>query len=85
MMFECDKCGECCRNLDKSPIYNDLHNGNGICRYLKGNLCSIYERRPLFCRVDECYEVMFKEKFGYEEYLQLNYKYCKELKFSKGR
>ncbi len=80
MMFKCDKCGECCRNLHKSPIYDYLHNGNGICRYLKGNLCSVYENRPIICRVDDFYEVMLKEKLDYEKYLQLNYKYCKELK-----
>lgn len=79
-MFKCDKCGECCRNLDKSPLYKHLHNGDGICRHLKGNLCSIYKNRPLICRVDECYEVMFKGVLSYEKYLNLNYKYCKELK-----
>lgn len=79
-MFKCDKCGICCRNLHKSPIYSDLHNGDGICRYLKGNLCSIYKDRPLLCRVDECYYAIFKGTMSYEEYIQLNYKYCNELK-----
>ena len=23
-MFECDACGHCCRNLDKSSIYSEL-------------------------------------------------------------
>lgn len=80
MMFKCDKCGECCRNLNKSSIYNELHNGDGICRYLEGNICSIYEKRPLICRVDECYEVLFKSQLKYEDYIMLNYKYCEELK-----
>lgn len=80
MMFKCDRCGECCRNLNMSPIYSELHNGNGICRYLKGNLCSIYAERPLLCRVDESYNLIFKDKLSYEEYLCLNYKYCIELK-----
>lgn len=79
-MFECDKCGECCKNLHKSPLYDELHNGNGICRYLQGNLCSIYEDRPLLCRIEECYDVMLKNKLSYEEYIQLNHKYCNELK-----
>lgn len=79
-MFECDRCGECCRNLNKSPIYRELHSGDGICRYLKGNLCSIYSKRPLLCRVDESYDAIFKDKLSYEEYLQLNYRYCNELK-----
>jgi Fe-S-cluster containining protein len=79
-MFKCDKCGECCRNLNKSPVYIELHDGDGVCRYLRGNLCSIYDKRPLLCRVDECYHAIFKDKLSYEEYLQLNYKYCNELK-----
>lgn len=84
-MFKCDKCGECCRNLQKLPIYNDLHNGDGICRYLKNNECSIYENRPLFCRVDECYEVLFKDQLTYDDYLQLNYKCCEMIKIQRER
>ena len=64
-MFQCDMCGECCRNLNKSPIYNYLHNGNGICKYLRGNLCSIYENRPLLCRIDESYIVFFQDILSY--------------------
>lgn len=82
-MFECDKCGKCCRNLQSSPIYKDLHNGNGICRYLDGNICSIYEDRPLFCRIDACYELFYKDTLGYNEYLQLNYECCNRLKQEK--
>ncbi len=82
-MYERDKCGECCRNLCKSPIYNELHNGDGICMYLKNDICTIYDDRPLVCRIDECYEVMFKEKISYEDYLELNYRFCKELKKSR--
>lgn len=82
-MFRCDKCGQCCRNLDKSPIYNDLHDGDGVCRYLCGSECSIYNERPLICRIDEGYEVFFKDKVSYEEYLQLNYECCEILKKKK--
>ena len=82
-MFACDKCGECCRNLDRSPLYKDLHDGDGVCRYLKDNMCSIYDKRPLLCRVDECYKIFFKDEFDYEEYLQLNYESCKKIKEKK--
>ena len=82
-MFKCDKSGQCCRNLDKSPIYDHLHNGAGICRFLNGNLCSIYETRPVICRVDESYDAFFKEQMSYEEYIQLNYECCKILKGEK--
>ena len=83
-MFECDKCGECCKNLDKSDIYKDLHNGDGVCFYLNENICSIYENRPFLCRVEEGYEI-FKIELSYEKYINLNYKYCSELKKSRGK
>ena len=79
-MFVCDACGQCCRNLHRSPIYRALHNGDGVCRFLRGNMCSIYETRPLICRVDESYEAFFKEQMSYEAYIQLNNACCKLLK-----
>ncbi len=79
-MFQCDMCGECCRNLGRSSLYRALHDGDGVCRYLTGNMCSIYKDRPLLCRVEECYDAFFKDILSYEEYMKLNYKYCKELK-----
>lgn len=78
-MFKCDCCGECCRNLDKSDLYSELDRGDGTCIYLDGNKCSIYSDRPLLCRIDECYELYFKEQYSIEEYYELNYKVCKEL------
>lgn len=79
-MFNCDKCGECCRNIGGIEIYAELDRGDGVCKYLSGNLCSIYEKRPLLCRVDESYELYFKEKLSKEEYYDLNYSACKRLK-----
>ena len=79
-MFKCDKCGECCRNLDKSDLYVNLNRGDGICKYLVGNLCSIYENRPLLCRVDESYEILFKDVKDHSDYYRLNYESCKRLK-----
>lgn len=79
-MFKCTKCGQCCRNLNRSPIYSELHNGNGICKFLKDNECSIYGVRPLICRIDESYDAFFKDKLSYEEYIEMNYKCCKILK-----
>lgn len=79
-MFICDKCGECCKKLNKSSVYDELHNGDGVCRYLVGNLCSIYEDRPLLCRIDESYEILFKQTMDKSEYYKLNYKFCDKLK-----
>lgn len=76
-MFICDKCCECCRNLHKSSLYDELHTGDDS---IQDNLCLIYENRPLLCRIDDCYEIMFKEKLSYNEYIEFNYKYCNEFK-----
>ena len=78
-MFLCDRCGACCRHLNFSPIYKELDRGDGVCKYLSGNLCSIYENRPLFCRVDECYP-FFAEQMTREEYDRMNSAACEQLK-----
>ena len=79
-MFQCDKCGMGCRNLDKNELYKELDRGDGVCRHLTGNLCSIYEHRPLLCRVDESYEKLFRGRMSLEEYYELNYSACRVLK-----
>ena len=79
-MFQCDNCGICCRHVDRDEHYKSLDRGDGICRYLQGNLCSIYENRPLWCRIDDCYEMFFSETISREEYYELNYNACKKLK-----
>ena len=81
-MFKCDCCGLCCMNLKKSDIYSDLDRGDGVCKYfdMETKLCSIYINRPDKCNVDKTYEVYFKNKISLEEYYQLNYEACSELK-----
>jgi len=78
--FQCNMCGECCRNVGKCEVYTELDRGDGVCKYLVGNLCSIYDERPLQCRVDECYEKFFSNKYSREEYYGLNYEACNNLK-----
>lgn len=84
-MFSCDCCGCCCRNLDKSSLYVALDRGDGICKYLQENLCTIYKERPLLCRVDECYELFFNKDMSLEEYYQLNKQECEKLKKTEGK
>lgn len=33
-MFNCDKCGLCCRSLHLSDLYHDLDKGDGVCIHL---------------------------------------------------
>lgn len=79
-MFNCDSCGECCKNLNKSSIYDFLHTGDGICLYLVDNLCSIYHDRPLLCRIDESYYSFFEKEMTMEEYYRENEDVCSDLK-----
>lgn len=83
-MFICDQCGECCRHLDRSVVYAELNRGDGVCKYLVEDKCSIYENRPLLCRVDECYEIYFKDQYTRDEYERINYEVCNLLKKEKG-
>lgn len=79
-MFKCDQCGLCCSHLNNNSIYAKLDSGGGVCKYLKGRLCSIYKDRPLLCRVDESYEKYFSGKMTKKEFYALNYEGCIELK-----
>ena len=79
-MFDCDMCGECCRHIGEIEAFKSLDNGSGVCIYLDGNKCSIYETRPLLCRVDDCYEIIFKNFMDRETYYEQNYKICRKLK-----
>lgn len=79
-MFKCDKCGLCCQNIWMNDMFRDLDRGDGTCKYLQKNLCSIYENRPLFCRVEECYKQFYSKSMSKEDFYKLNYKICQSLK-----
>lgn len=81
LCFKCDRCGLCCQNLGKSPLYADLDDGTGVCRFLdrKSNLCKIYENRPVKCNVEKSY-AFFADAMSYDEYLKLNHEACLMLK-----
>jgi Fe-S-cluster containining protein len=79
-MFNCEHCGCCCRNLDKSEIYASLDRGDGVCKYLEGNDCSIYNNRPLLCRIDESYDYMFSSIMPRDEFYRINKQACKKLR-----
>ena len=80
-MFNCTKCGQCCRNLNFSPLYKHLDRGDGICKYLdnKSSLCTIYKNRPIECNIETMYECYFSKNMSKEEYYQLNYAACKKF------
>lgn len=79
MSFPCTKCGLCCRNLNDA--YSDLNRGDGICMYLdtENELCSIYNKRPLKCRIDDSYKQVYYNTIDKESYYQLNAKACNNM------
>lgn len=78
--FFCNHCGECCRHIDKVPELKKYDLGNGICKFLKGSLCSIYDQRPDICNVDKMYDKLFSKCMSREEYYLLNHQGCADLK-----
>ena len=79
IMFDCSMCGECCRHINLIPELAEFDDGTGVCIYLQGNLCSIYENRPDICNVDVMYEKKFKTEYTKEEFYKINREACKEI------
>lgn len=80
-MFQCQRCGSCCRSLSQSELYSDLDRGDGICQYLDTvtNLCQIYDNRPLKCNVNKMYDQLFSQQMPRTEYYAINHAACKIL------
>ena len=79
MAFHCDKCGLCCRLLKNVPQLAAFDRGDGICRYLEGSLCSIYENRPDICNVEKMYPA-FASIMSREEYEEAMAESCSKIK-----
>lgn len=81
-MFICEKCGQCCCNINKNSLYKELDNGEGVCIHYNKvtRLCNIYEQRPILCRIDDAYELYFKTSLSKEKYYELNYESCRKLR-----
>ncbi|MBQ3647158.1 MAG: YkgJ family cysteine cluster protein [Synergistaceae bacterium] len=77
--FPCKKCGMCCRMLKHVPQLHDFDKGDGVCKYLENNLCSIYDKRPLICNVQKMYEKFFANIMPPEEFIFLNLEACQKL------
>jgi Fe-S-cluster containining protein len=76
MNFPCIQCGLCCRTLSNVLKGGNLDRGDGVCKYLQGNLCGIYNTRPVFCNVEAVYFSTFKKIMGEIEFVVLNLKSC---------
>ncbi|MBQ9480439.1 MAG: YkgJ family cysteine cluster protein [Selenomonadaceae bacterium] len=78
-MFDCERCGRCCRRVGRTALGEDMALLDGSCRYLDKatNLCTIYERRPLICRVDDFYDAYMSKAMTREEFYRRNKNVCR--------
>ena len=79
----CDKCGICCTLFDLLELpeeYQKLNDGSGRCKYLIGNLCSIYDNRPLLCNSTWVYAHFYANTYSWDEYVALTTQRCVVLK-----
>ena len=81
-MFNCDKCGACCRNVGRSELGKDLALASGICKHLdqSTNLCTIYDNRPIFCNVDKYYHKYLSDTISITDYYKQNHQACMKLR-----
>lgn len=79
--FPCSACGRCCRKVGLAIETQALDRGDGVCRHLDehSNLCTIYDRRPEICRISLQYELNYKSRFTWEEFVAVNVAVCHQL------
>ena len=80
-MFPCERCGCCCRRVGAVFFARHMAKPDGVCEYLDEatNLCTIYEERPIFCRVDELYEKNLSDKMSRADFYRINKEVCKKF------
>lgn len=85
--FPCTACGLCCKKAGLVPNFPEPVNPDGSCSHLKDNKCSIYETRPLICRIDEGWHSFSdeeKKKMSLLDWYRLNSKACNDLQRAAG-
>lgn len=77
--ISCGSCNAyCCKQMGK--IVPEYDRGDGICKYLEDNKCSIYDERPFICDTVRIYNKYFKDKYTIEQWNEINRKACEELR-----
>jgi Fe-S-cluster containining protein len=84
-LFECSKCGNCCRSLNFSNELKHLNRGEGVCINFneRDNLCSIFEDRPILCNVEKAFAMVYSHNMSRSDYIRKNIDVCNFLKISK--
>ena len=78
MTFPCTSCGACCSSINDLDFLQ-VYNNQGTCIKLVNNQCSIYENRPLLCRIDDSYEALFSQVLSKKAFYIQNALACNAL------
>jgi Fe-S-cluster containining protein len=79
MNFPCIQCGLCCRTLPGASFAAEYNLGDGVCKYLEGNLCTIYEKRPLVCNIADMYHAQYSDSMSEAEFVATNLRSCLDI------
>lgn len=79
--FPCDACGLCCRRVNESVETAFLDRSDGVCRHFDEltHLCTIYDDRPLVCRVEDYYQAYLSSAVSWDAFVDINVGICNEL------
>ncbi|MES1954166.1 hypothetical protein SAHY_06278 [Salinisphaera hydrothermalis EPR70] len=80
MTFPCTRCGLCCHKLGNSDALAELDRGDGVCIYYEPSIgCTVYDERPLVCRIDEGYDAFASDLMSLQRYYRHNAEVCNQL------
>lgn len=72
--YKCENCGACCRFWNPAKYDPTIVDKNGNCKYLDLNTkkCTIYDNRPIFCRIEAWYHANedINKNYSYEEFIR---------------
>lgn len=76
--FPCNRCGACCRHVNRAGETQCLDRGDGICRHYQtdSHLCAIYDKRPQICRIEDQYLLNYQSQYSWQEFIALNQAAC---------
>lgn len=80
--FPCTSCGKCCQQVSLSSQTAYLDRGDGTCQYFDDmeKLCTIYDERPLVCRVEGYYKKYLSQQYEWDDFVRINLEFCEKLK-----
>ena len=81
---DCSSChAPCCRHLPNliHPELQEIRMPNGCCKHLSAdNKCSIYDKRPFFCKCEHMYKEFYSTyDMTEEQYVDMRDEYCQRL------